>query len=124
LSRLPPFATGKLIDDYAPLFLYWQRAREEGREDLVEKSMLSEDDFKFVETLVKSSPSMTLLELMDALITRFRERVDLDVASRALGQPKEVAAERLLRALAGWLIEASETFMVLGLRSTYSLPKD
>ncbi|MFP3172876.1 MAG: hypothetical protein RXQ79_07515, partial [Acidilobus sp.] len=60
----------------------------------------------------------------DALITRFRERVDLDVASRALGQPKEVAAERLLRALAGWLIEASETFMVLGLRSTYSLPKD
>jgi hypothetical protein len=124
LSRAPPFATGKVVSDYTPLFLYWERARAEGREDLVEKSMLSEDDFKFIEGLVKSSPSMTLLELVDAIMTRFQGRVDPGVASRALGEPEDVAVERLLFIIAGWLVEAAESFMMLGLRSRYQMPKD
>jgi len=83
--------------------------------------MLTEDDFEFLRRLVRSTPSMTLLELMDALRVRFRERVDASLASEALGVDQE--AEALTSILAGWLVEASEDFKILGLRYRYRMPE-
>jgi len=121
--RLPPFATGELVNDYEPLYRYWELLRRRGREDLLERAMLTEDDFDFLRRLVRSTPSMTLLELMDALRVRFRERVDASLASEALGVDQEAALEVLTSILAGWLVEASEDFKILGLRYRYRMPE-
>jgi hypothetical protein len=85
--------------------------------------MLTEDDFEFLRRLVRSTPSMTLLELMDALRVRFRERVDASLASEALGVDQESALEVLTSILAGWLVEASEDFKILGLRYRFRMPE-
>ncbi|MGC9210005.1 MAG: hypothetical protein ACP5FT_01895 [Acidilobus sp.] len=122
-GRRPPFATGELVDDYEPLFRYWEAARARGRQDLVERATLSEEDFEFVRRFVRSSMSMTLLELVDALKVRFRERVDPSIASEALGMDAETAVEVLSSLLAGWLVEAAEEFKLLGLRFRYRIPK-
>ncbi|MGC9072453.1 MAG: hypothetical protein ACP5HK_07195 [Acidilobus sp.] len=118
-GRRPPFATGELVDDYGPLYRYWEAARSRGRQDLIDRATLIEEDFDFVRRLVRSSMSMTLLELMDALKVRFRERVDPSLASEALGVDADTAVEILSSILAGWLVEASEEFKVLGLRYRY-----
>jgi len=54
--RLPPFATGELVNDYEPLYRYWELLRRRGREDLLERAMLTEDDFDFLRRLVRSPP--------------------------------------------------------------------
>lgn len=121
---MPPFATGKIVSDYSPLFKYWRQAASEGRQDLVDKSMLNEDDFEFVRRLVKDTASLTLLELMDALKNRFEDRVDPGVASRALGVPEDVAVEVMTSTLAGWLVEAAESFKMVSVRFKYRMPED
>ena len=123
-QRRPPFATGRLVSDYGPIYRYWEALRAKGRQDLLERATLSEDDFGFVDRLVRSTPSMTLLELIDALKVRFRERVDPAIASEALGMDPEAAVEVLTSILAGWLVEAAEGFKVLGLRSRFRMPED
>ncbi len=119
---MPPFATGRLVGDYDPLYRYWETLRSRGREDLLERAMLAEEDFDFVRRLVRSTPSMTLLELMDALKVRFRQRVDPGIASEALGTDPDAAIEILTTVLAGWLIEAAESFKEIGLRPRFTMP--
>ena len=122
-ARRPPFATGELVTDYTPLFKYLERAKELGRQDLVDKCILTEDDFNFVARLTKSSPSMTLLELINALKVRFADRVDPQVAAEALGTSPQVATELLTSVLAGWLVEAAKSFFILGLKYNFKLPE-
>ncbi|HID41221.1 MAG TPA: hypothetical protein EYP33_03590, partial [Pyrodictium sp.] len=45
--RRPMFATGEIVGDYEPLYLYWQEAGERAGE-----SVLSNRDFKELQRLV------------------------------------------------------------------------
>lgn len=110
--RLPLFADGSVVGDYEPLFYYWEIARRQGREDVVEKSMLSRDDFRFIERLVEEE-RIALTRLLNVLEDYYVLRVDPEVAREAYREAygvdlgSEDARRRIARILAGWLIEAA-----------------
>ena len=119
----PPFASGVIAGDYAPLFSYWRLARSRGREDLVEASMLKEDDYRFLRELI-SSGVYNLEELLDVLTRRFEGRVDSSIARDAyktvgLELDASVAKRRIAWLLAAWLLEAGETWGILRLRPSW-----
>lgn len=116
----PFFATKEIVRDYEVLRLYWEEARNAGREDLVDASMLTEEDFRFIEREASRS-GRSLYELMSIASERFRSRVSGDIASKAFARlgvnlSEEEAAERLAWILAGWLIEASKEFKIIWFR--------
>ena len=111
MRRKPPFASGKIGGDYEPLFYYWEVAREAGREDLVESSMISEDDYRLVREL--AGRISVLGELLDILVERMHGRIDPEMARIAyrrygLDVTGDDARLLLARLLASWLIEAAE----------------
>lgn len=113
----PFFATGELIEDYEVLRIYWDEARENGREDLIEASMLNQEDFMFIEESVARG-IMNLLDLMIEAARRFNNRVDEEIARRAFARlgvniSGEEAAHRISWILAGWLLEASKEFKIV-----------
>jgi len=97
-SWAPPFASREVISDYEPLRAYLEVARRKGREDLIEKVLLKQEDFLLLSTMVKQG--LSLLELISELKSRFMERVDGEVAREAfntigLDVSSELARERL-----------------------------
>ena len=118
--RLPPFASGSIVEDYETLFIYWEKARSRGREDLIEKSTLSNTDFDKLRVIVEEG-TLTLEELLDRLSRDMTERIDPEVAVEALRERRifleaDDARRYLARILAGWLIEAGEYWGILRLR--------
>lgn len=109
----PPFASGRIAGSYEPLRLYLEVARESGREDLVDKAILGEDDFEWLRRRVSEAGRLKLLDLLDELEERFMERVDPEVAVEAfrrygLEMSAGDARRRIARLLASWLVEAGE----------------
>ncbi len=128
-SRKPVFADGSVVPDYEPLFRYWELAKERKRQDLVDKAMLSQDDFMYLrEALKAAGETVSLLDMLSALTERFVERVDAELAKEALmslGYPEvseDEAQRRIAKIIAGWLIEAGKAWNILKL--TGSLPRD
>jgi len=116
----PLFASGELINDYEPLRVYLEEARRRGREDLVERALLSQEDFSYLSEALKSSSN--LLELMEKLKARFIDRVDGEVAVEAfrkLGLNVDVnfARDRIAYIIAGWLLEAGKHWKILSFKS-------
>ncbi len=122
------FASGTIVSDYEPLFRYWEIARREGREDLVDKAMLENRDFDYIRKMILEQ-ALNLLEVLDRLEEYFIERVDPGIAVKALEETLgielelEEARRRLARILAGWLLEAAQTWGIIRLRGT-KLPVD
>lgn len=117
-SGLLPFASGKLVDDYSILREYWKRARAHDREDLVEKSMLTEEDYNLVRNIVSSKGRVGLQDLWDEVAERLAERIDPDIAQEALEAhgirtTKDTARRLVARQLAAWLIEAAEYWRMI-----------
>lgn len=118
--RRPPWASGKMVPDYGPLYAYWRIARSLGREELVEDATLKPEDFDALKRMVEEGvPSA--LELVERLTKLFEHRVDEKVAERAFeeeGLPIRglEARRRMASILAGWLIEAGEYWRILRLR--------
>ena len=115
---LRPFASGRLVEDYSILREYWKRARARGREDLVDKSMLSEEDYEMIRGLVSSKGRIGLQDLWDELTEKLAERIDPDIAQEALEAVRirtdKYTARRLVaRQLAAWLIEAAEHWKMI-----------
>jgi len=113
---VPPFASREVIDDYEPLRAYLEVARRRGREDLIDKVLLKQEDFTFLSTLVERG--LSLLDLINELKIRFMDRVDGEVASEAftaigLNMSSDLARERLAYILAGWLLEAGKYWRIL-----------
>ncbi len=122
MDRKPPFASGEIVGDYEPLFIYWRVARDRGREDLIEASTLSNDDFEYVKRYMEVRVRLSLADILDDLSTYFKDRVDEDTAREAyrrLGivDPKGEYRVLIARILAGWLIEAAETWGILRIRN-------
>ncbi|KSW10727.1 hypothetical protein CF15_08050 [Pyrodictium occultum] len=111
------FATGEIVGDYEPLYLYWQEAG-----DRAERSVLSNEDFREVQRLVAEEGVNRLDQLLERLKQRFLPRVDPAAARRALTRyygteiPEGEAAERIAGILAGWLVEAATEWGMLRLR--------
>ncbi len=109
----PPFATGRIAGGYEPLKYYLEVARERGREDLVERALLSEEDFEWLRGRIAEARRIRLLDLLDELEDRFLERVDPEVAREAFKRygveiSSGDAQHRIARLLASWLVEAGE----------------
>ncbi len=122
------FANGTIVSDYEPLFRYWEIARKRGREDLVDKAMLENTDFDYIRRMVLEQ-ALNLLEVLDRLEEYFIDRIDPEIAVKALEETLgielelEEARRRLARILAGWLLEAAQTWGIIRLRGT-KLPVD
>ncbi len=115
------FATGTIVSDYEPLFRYWELARRKGREDLVDKAMLENKDFDYIRRMVLEQ-ALNLLEVLDRLEEYFLDRIDAETAVKSLEETlgieldPEEARRRLARILAGWLLEAAQTWGIIRLR--------
>jgi len=122
-KRLPMFANGTIVSDYEPLFHYWEIARKRGREDLVDKAMLENRDFDYIRRMVLEQ-ALNLLEVLDRLEEYFIDRIEPEIAVKALEETLgielelEEARRRLARILAGWLLEAAQTWGIIRLRGT------
>ncbi|MCE4605712.1 MAG: hypothetical protein F7B59_00045 [Desulfurococcales archaeon] len=109
----PPYATGFLVDDYGPLFAYWRIARAEGREDLVEKAMIQEEDVDMLVELASNRSSLG--ELLVILAGRFSDRIYEGLALKAVqacdykNLDSVEAQDYIAGILAGWLVELGES---------------
>ncbi len=119
MPRRPPFASGKVAGDYEPLFLYWEVARERGREDLIEAATLREEDYKVLQR--EAGEGLGLDALLEALTSYMEDRVDPVVAAEAYRRygveaSPEDARRLIARLLASWLVEAGEYWGFVRLR--------
>ncbi len=120
---LPPFASGKIVGSYDPLKKYLEVARRRGREDLIEKALIGDDDLRLLRELTYRR-GVSVDSLMAAFESRFYERVDPHIAAEAYKSlgfrvDDEVARRMLARILAGWLIEAGEYWKLYKLQSSW-----
>jgi len=117
-KKKPPFASGKVADNYDLLFTYWRVARDQGREDLVDKAMLRDEDYTRLKEIVSSKTRINLWDLLEELTDIFIDRIDEDIAYEAasrLGYNISTGDARRLvaRLMAAWLIEAGEYWNVV-----------
>ncbi len=118
---LLPFASGRLVKDYSLLREYWRVARERGREDLVEKAMISEADYKRVREIVYGRGRVGLADLWDIVTGEVEDRIDPDIAEEAakrlgLNALPSTARRLVARQLAAWIIEAAEHWKFISAR--------
>ncbi|MEB3845075.1 MAG: hypothetical protein LRS48_05290 [Desulfurococcales archaeon] len=117
---LPPFASGRLAADYSLLREYWRVARERGREDLVERSMLSEELLELLRSEIHGGESAA--DVLERLASKLEDRIDESAAveaarRRGLESIDGATARRLVaRLLAAWLLEAGDYWGHLKLR--------
>ena len=124
-KRRPMFATGEVVGDYEPLYLYWEEAGQRAAE-----SVLTTRDFEELRRIVVGEGVRRLDELLERLKPLFRGRVDPEAARRALKRyygvdvDAETATDRILEILAGWLVEAASEWHMLALRPRWRRRED
>ena len=118
--RKPMFATGEIVGDYEPLYLYWREAGERA-----EQSIIQSRDFEELRRLIEEEHVTRLDEVLERLTGYFLPRVDREAARRALERyygvsvSGEDAARRIASILAGWLVEAAGELGMLRLRRSW-----
>ena len=119
-KRRPMFATGEVVGDYEPLYLYWQELGER-----TEDAVLQSRDFNELRRLLGEEGGARLDEVLERLTSYFLPRVDREAARRALEKyygvkvDAEEAARRIAQILAGWLVEAAGELGMLRLRRSW-----
>jgi molecular chaperone GrpE (heat shock protein) len=118
--KRPMFATGEVVGDYEPLYLYWNEAGEKAEEAIIQSR-----DFQELKKVIEQEKITRLDEALERLATYFLPRVDAEAARRALRKyygididPSE-AAKKIAQMLAGWLIEAAEELGIYKLRKSW-----
>ncbi|RLE58921.1 MAG: hypothetical protein DRN53_07720 [Thermoprotei archaeon] len=120
MVKRPLLASGTIVEDYEPLFMYWRVAEDRG----IEKVVLKSEDFEYLKLIISREEKITLLELKNRLLSIMLERVNPDVAVEAYRRlsielPPDVAKKMIAEVLVGWLIEAAETLNLIRLRKMY-----
>jgi len=120
-EKRPLLADGSVVEDYSPLYKYWERARERG----LEEAKITSEDLEFARELVERGGRVSLYELIKALAERMLERVDGGAAAEAYASlgielPEELARKRIAEILAGWAVEACQTLNMLSIRKRRS----
>ena len=124
-KRRPMFATGEVVGDYEPLYLYWEEAGQRAAE-----SVLTTRDFEELRKIVVGEGVRRLDELLERLKPLFRGRVDPEAARRAMKRyygvdvDAETATDRVIEILAGWLVEAASEWHLLSLRPGWRRRED
>ena len=123
--RMPFFATGEIVGDYGLLYAYWRHAGPRG-----EESILREEDFQHLRSLLREEGGARLDALLEKLRVHFRGRVDAGAAAKAVEEyyraklPPEEARDRVAELLAGWLIEAGSRWGLLRIRRSWEKEED
>ena len=119
-KRKPMLASGAIVSDYEPLFKYWEIAKNVDK-TVAEKATLRSEDFDIALSYVSSKGITSLASLLSYLEDYMTDRVDGELAVRALKETYgvifeiEEAKRRIARILAGWLIEACSLWGTLRL---------
>ncbi|RLG76127.1 MAG: hypothetical protein DRO23_01850 [Thermoprotei archaeon] len=119
-KRKPMLASGAIVSDYEPLFKYWEIAKNVDK-TVAEKATLRSEDFDAALSYVSSKGITSLASLLSYLEDYMADRVDGELAVRALKETYgvtfeiEEAKRRIARILAGWLIEACSLWGTLRL---------
>ncbi len=117
-SRKPLLATGKLVEDYTPLFQYLDVAMELGKTEAKEAILIRSADLEKVRELAGSA-RLTVAQLINSLTEYVRHRIDPEVATVALSRylNREVTTEYAItfyaKLLSCWIIEASSTLNII-----------
>lgn len=121
-KRKPILASGLIVPDYEPLFKYWEIAKNTNRK-IAENATLKNEDFeKIIKYISFRGSSVDLLELIEYFEEYMLNRVEGNIAVRALKEvydielEEEEAKRKIARILAGWLIEASDIWGILKLK--------
>jgi len=120
MEKRPLLASGTIVEDYEPLFMYWRVAEDRG----AEKITLKNEDFEYLKLLLDKEERITLLKLKNRLLSTMLERVDPNIAVEAYRKlgieiPPDVARRMIAEILVGWLVEAAETLNLIKLRKLY-----
>lgn len=122
-NEIPFFADASIVGDYKPLYRYWEILKKKNLSP--DKAILNQDDFRFLEEIIKSTPGLSLEDLLNMLINRFIDRIDCRIAVEAYKETYNIdlsedeACNNLARILAGWLIEAGKNTGILKLRYSW-----
>lgn len=118
--RRPMFATGEIVGDYEPLYLYWSEAGSQA-----EKAIIQSQDFRELKRVIEEEKVARLDEVLERLTSYFLPRIDAEAARGALTRyygveidPGE-AARRIALILAGWLVEAADELGIYRLRRSW-----
>ena len=118
-KRRPMFATGEIVGDYEPLYLYWQELGTR-----TEDAVLQSRDFEELRRMLEEG-ELRLDIVLERLTSYFLPRVDRAAAKRALEKyygvsvGEEEAARRIAQIMAGWLVEAAGELGILRLRRSW-----
>lgn len=119
-NELPFFADSSVVGDYKPLKKYWVLLREKGLD--IDKAVLTQEDFKYLEKIVEETGSIDLASLLDKLTDYFIDRIDCETALEAYRDTygyvidREEACRNMARIMAGWLIEAGKFLGIIKTR--------
>ena len=111
-KKKPLLANGSIVGDYDPLFKYWEMAKKIDK-SIAENATLRNEDFNYLLKILSRRKTVKLIELLDELEEYMLNRVNAEIAAKALKEIYNVeyslenARRRIARILAGWLIEAS-----------------
>jgi len=110
--KRPPLSTGDVVENYELLFAYWRKARELGREDLIERTLIKEEDLKLLEEMIRESGAggapLNLGLLIDRLTETLSSRVDPEVAKKALEEIEKLPDDAVIYKTVGTLIVKTE----------------
>jgi len=114
---LPLLATGILVKDYRPLYRYWDEVEKLG----LRKPVIEREDIEFVENLIKKEGIVNLSIIYRKLVDRVENRIKMDIAVKVyrdlgLNIPPILARRKMAEILAGWIIEACDTFNIIKIR--------
>jgi hypothetical protein len=126
MKKVPLLATGEVVENYEPLFFYWKKARERGREDLIESTLIKEEDLNLLRRIVEERNALNLEELINVLVREFSNRIDAELARDALRDyglemTENEARDYIARIFAGWVIEAGILRRIVNIRKSWSV---
>jgi len=119
-SELPFFASGEIVGDYRPLLKYWEILKRNNC--LSEDAFLTNEDFKFLQEIIKEIPALNVESLINMVKPRFLSRLKCEYASEAFREVYGIdieageACSKLASIMAGWLIEAGSNTGILSIR--------
>ncbi|MEM1661865.1 MAG: hypothetical protein QXT88_04535 [Desulfurococcaceae archaeon] len=121
-NKLPPFANGSIVGDYKPLLKYMDIAR---KTSTGLNRLIVREDLDFLSNLIRTNERLNLLELLDLLKNRVKNRIDCSLASIAFKEAygvdlgDDVACLKMAEILAGWIIEIAKTLGIINIRESW-----
>ncbi len=121
-NEKPFLANGSLVGDYKPLIMYWRLARKVSKE-LADKAVLNHEDFRELENIIRRYYRKPLTEIVDLFKNRFKQRINAEIAVKALKEvygvefSSEEAVEKIAEIMSLWLLDAAKQLNIIYYRN-------